>query len=647
MAILPSPSSTGDDNQNGLDEETPLIASSSTAENSTSSSPEIGNVNSSSTSTSSLEDENEKLWPATFERSISLLAGPQMDSKAVDFMTRSPKVVPPHLAQARRAWMKFDLTPQPKRYDVSSPIQFKKPMKKMKSLDFPHQNQQQQQEESVDKEEKRIQQLKEAHKYRQQILAKASADVRNEAKESESHSPGYQREMAYRKESKKEKESGGDGHGVAVKDAASFSQCIFNLCNILMGVGILGLPFVLKSAGWVMGGFILLFFAFVTWRTSILIGRELNGDPRPGYLFDDSPYKSPIAPGSGPGARLRPPLRSFPDIAREAFGNIGAILFSVVLYFELFSCMAIFIVSAADHIHLVIPQCSVTKSIIIIGCATILPTILLRTPRLLSYLSAVGTFATIAVVSAVCLYALIDGDMTSSISAASSDAGIIMQHEHTAFRPKGVPLALGLIAYCFSGHAIVPSIYSSMKRPQDYEQMVNVTYVVVVIVCFVTMYAGYYMFGNYVDDQVTLTIESTFRSANEHIITKALTWLMILTAFSKFVLTCYPLALGMEEIISPCIASENVMSVLDSIIKIILIVSSLIFGAFCPYFSLLCSLVGLICTMIVSVIFPAAAHLKLFWRHIGWGERLLDIIFLVGGIFSAIVGTWAMVGSEF
>ena len=109
MAILPSPSSTGDDNQNGLDEETPLIASSSTAENSTSSSPEIGNVNSSSTSTSSLEDENEKLWPATFERSISLLAGPQMDSKAVDFMTRSPKVVPPHLAQARVSFLSVDL----------------------------------------------------------------------------------------------------------------------------------------------------------------------------------------------------------------------------------------------------------------------------------------------------------------------------------------------------------------------------------------------------------------------------------------------------------------------------------------------------------------------------------------------------------
>jgi len=642
--------------QNLVDEETPLIQSTSTTANNSSMSNGSAEIETENSSTnSSLEDENEKLWPATFERSISLLAGPQMDSKAIDLMTRSPRVVPPHLAQARRALMKFDRTyftppPQPNRHEISSPIQFKKPLKKIKSLDFPHEKQQQQQESEsrMDKEEMRLRQLKEAHAYRQQILAKASVGVRDETKETTlvQHSPGYQREMAYKKESmiKKGKEGGDGGHGIAVKDASSFSQCVFNLCNILMGVGLLGLPFVSKSAGWVLGVGILLFFSFVTWRTSILIGRELNGDPRPGHLFDDSPYKSPLAPGSTPAARLRPPIRSFPDIARESFGNIGAILLSIVLYFELFSCMAIFLVSLGDHLHAVIPQYSVTHHIVIVAFVAVLPVIILRTARLLSYLSAVGTFATIAVVFSVCIYALVDGDMTSSMSQVSSDTGGVIQNAHTAFRPRGIPLALGLIAYCFSGHAIVPSIYSSMRRPQDYEQMVHVTYIVVVAVCVLVAGSGYYMFGNYVDDQVTLTLESTMRSANEHIVTKALTWLMILTAFSKFVLTCYPLALGIEEIISPCIASEEVMYFLDAIIKIILIVLSLTLGAFCPYFSLLCSLVGLVCTMIVSVIFPAAAHMKLFWHHIGWGERLLDIIFLVGGIFSAIVGTWATVG---
>ena len=45
-------------------------------------------------------DELEKPWPATFERSISLLAGPQMDTDFVDKVTRSPKITP-NLSQRR------------------------------------------------------------------------------------------------------------------------------------------------------------------------------------------------------------------------------------------------------------------------------------------------------------------------------------------------------------------------------------------------------------------------------------------------------------------------------------------------------------------------------------------------------------------
>ncbi len=39
-------------------------------------------------------DELERPWPATFERSISLLAGPTMDTDFIDKVTRSPKITP-------------------------------------------------------------------------------------------------------------------------------------------------------------------------------------------------------------------------------------------------------------------------------------------------------------------------------------------------------------------------------------------------------------------------------------------------------------------------------------------------------------------------------------------------------------------------
>ena len=64
---------------------------------------------------------------------------------------------------------------------------------------------------------------------------------------------------------------------------------------------------------------------------------------------------------------------------------------------------------------------------------------------------------------------------------------------------------------------------------------------------------------------------------------------------------------------------------------------------FVPSFGYLCSLVGLICTMIVSVIFPAAAHLKLFGTRLSVAEKLMDVTFIAFGVSAAVVGTYATV----
>jgi hypothetical protein len=91
---------------------------------------------------------------------------------------------------------------------------------------------------------------------------------------------------------KKQQEVGGHEHVSATSDKSSFGQCTFNMANILMGVGMLGLPYIFKSAGWIGGSFVTLLFSSVAYRTSILLGRELNGDPRPLELFDDT--KTPM-----------------------------------------------------------------------------------------------------------------------------------------------------------------------------------------------------------------------------------------------------------------------------------------------------------------------------------------------------------------
>jgi len=201
---------------------------------------------------------------------------------------------------------------------------------------------------------------------------------------------------------------------------------------------------------------------------------------------------------------------------------------------------------------------------------------------------------------------------------------------------------LGLVAFCFSGHAVIPSIYTSMKRPQQFEEMATYTFLLVVLCSLLVAISGYYTFGSTVEDQVTISLADE-PSGNGARAIMMLTCLMVLTAFSKFTLTMFPLALGMEELAAPLIRNDLGKEVASCIIRFVLILLALLVAIYVPSFSLLCSLVGLICTIILSIIFPAAAHLKLFDARLSPAEKLVDYVFIVFGTVAAILGTYATV----
>lgn len=481
-----------------------------------------------------LWDELEQPWPSTFGRSIALLASPVQTPIQVDYFTKSPKPGSTPAALARRRDLRRGYyTPSPHgaflgpigRHNsvdlTSSERAFRQgAMEKVKSLDFQSKKEQLfQAATSLEEAQKKQQEkAKAAKEYRAKILQQSGKQQHPEA--DSLLSPGFQKETASKKRAAAKKEV----QPAELEGKSTFAQCAFNLANILMGVGLLGLPFSLRAAGWIGGLFCLAVFGLITWRTSILIGRELNGDPRPSHYFVDSPFKSPLQPGSVPEARLFAPIQTFPDIARAAFGDSGCFVLSVVLYFELFSCIAIFFVAIGDHLHQLFPSVGASSHAMIAAATSLVPTMVLRTPALLSYLSMVGTFATISVVGSVAAEAMLEGDISAQVAEQFHIADA--QPYHIWWNTSGLSLSFGLVAYCFSGHAIVPSIYSSMKRPQDFEKMVTVTYLIVALTCVVVAASGYYMFGSTVLDQITLSLE---RSSHAATAMKALTWLMILT----------------------------------------------------------------------------------------------------------------------
>lgn len=95
--------------------------------------------------------------------------------------------------------------------------------------------------------------IERAREYRQRLLEEQQKKFDEELDDS-TLSPGYEREQQSTK-LKKQKDTSSARN-------ATFSECAFNMANILMGVGMLGLPYVFKSAGWI--GASLSLFSFLS-----------------------------------------------------------------------------------------------------------------------------------------------------------------------------------------------------------------------------------------------------------------------------------------------------------------------------------------------------------------------------------------------
>ena len=85
---------------------------------------------------------------------------------------------------------------------------------------------------------------------------------------------------------------------------------------LLLGVGILSMPYAVAQGGWTGLSFLLI-FAVVCCYTGVLLRRCIDLDPS---------------------------IMGYPDVGQVAFGKYGRIIVSALLYFELFAVSAEFLI---------------------------------------------------------------------------------------------------------------------------------------------------------------------------------------------------------------------------------------------------------------------------------------------------------------
>ncbi|CAA7033618.1 unnamed protein product [Microthlaspi erraticum] len=364
-------------------------------------------------------------------------------------------------------------------------------------------------------------------------------------------------------------------------NSSSFPQSVLNGINVLCGVGLLTMPYAVKEGGW-LGLLVLLIFGIITCYTGILLKRCLESSPD---------------------------LHTYPDIGQAAFGFTGRLIISILLYMELYACCVEYIIMMSDnlsklfpniYLHIVGASLDSSQIFAIASTLVVLPTVWLRDLSLLSYLSAGGVFSSILL--ALCLF------WVGSVGVGFHPGG-------QALDLANIPVAIGIFGFGFSGHAVFPNIYSSMKDPSKFSLVLFTSFGFCIFLYMAVAICGYSMFGEEIQSQFTLNMPQQFTSS------KIAVWTAVMTPMTKYALTLTPIVLSLEELIP---SSEKMRSNGVSIfIRTILVLSTLVVALTFPFFAIMGALVGSFLAMLIMG---------------------MCVLIIICGIASGCCGTYSAIG---
>uniref|UniRef100_A0A0D3EZF8 Amino acid transporter transmembrane domain-containing protein n=2 Tax=Oryza barthii TaxID=65489 RepID=A0A0D3EZF8_9ORYZ len=351
-------------------------------------------------------------------------------------------------------------------------------------------------------------------------------------------------------------------HEVPAYQQCSYTQAVMNGINVLCGVGILSTPYAIKQGGW-LGLVILCLFAVLAWYTGVLLRRCL--DSKEG-------------------------LETYPDIGHAAFGTTGRIAIS--------ACCIEYLILESDNLsklfpnaHLTIGSMTLNSHVFfaILTTLIVMPTTWLRDLSCLSYLSAGGVIASILVVVCLCWVGVVDH--------------VGFENKGTALNLPGIPIAIGLYGYCYSGHGVFPNIYSSLKNRNQFPSILFTCIGLSSILFAGAAVMGYKMFGESTESQFTLNLPENL------VVSKVAVWT------TKY---------------------ANIIMLRSS-----LVVSTLLIALSVPFFGLVMALVGSLLTMLVTYILPCACFLAILKRKVTWHQIAACSFIIVVGVCCACVGTYS------
>jgi len=398
---------------------------------------------------------------------------------------------------------------------------------------------------------------------------------------------------------------------------SSYNQALLNAVNILLGVGLLSIPFALKEGGWASLAVLVAIWTGTNYTGKILVKcQEVNRNRDKETAIQGS------TSSFGPG-RL---LKSYEDIGEAAYGPQGRQFITAVLYAELIGTCALFFILEGDHLHFLLSQVLAPyldvpskEQLMSLSACIFLPTTWLPDLGALSSFGLLGMLSSLGITGVV-LYEMIHNGFHFA--------------QTVPLNVSTLPGSFGLLAFVFAGHAVFPSIYGSMRNKSEYPKMLNTTYLIVGAACLLMGGAGYLMYGAQTAEEVTLNLPAG-------VLSLFATSLILVSPFSKFALTLEPVARGVEEKLN--LSMKGPTANLARLNRTGLGLGCLFLATQVPFFGQVMAIVGSFLTLTVSVIFPSLCYMKLYGADVKNSEKLMNYSVISLGCACAVSGTWTAV----
>ncbi|XP_057664123.1 putative sodium-coupled neutral amino acid transporter 11 [Diorhabda carinulata] len=378
----------------------------------------------------------------------------------------------------------------------------------------------------------------------------------------------------------------------------------FNFINSILGSGVIGIPYALHESGFGFGILLLIFVAFVTDYSLILMVRS-------GHISGKFSYQG---------------------IMEAAFGRAGYIFLGILQFVYPFIAMVSYNIVVGDTVTKVIvrltgigPDSIFAKREVIVLIATIFITIPLCLYR------DVAKLAKVSFLSLICIVFI----LFSIFMRIGPLSDIVPQHpESWSFINKDIIPAIGIMAFAFMCHHNTFLIYSSLAdaSQKKWEIVTHISILTSLVVAIMFGIAGY----------------STFKAYSQGDLLENYCWdddLMNISRllFSIQILLTYPIeCLVSREVIETSLFSRDpnvpVSEKLHYLITLGVVITTYLISITTYCLGVVLELNGVLAAVPLAYVLPALCYLRLEEGFIFCRKKLPALGVVLFGLVVAIMG---------